>query len=283
MNWKIALLVALITAVVTVSVTAFVADEVTGMLGVSDFEGKRGFALVFLFIPAGLAGGFLLGLLGTTRVGAVAWAQFGKALGLSVALGQAALFATAGLSPLGRPQPPLIGGQALDLEVELHIPAAWATERARRPDGIRLSLFAGDKDNSYAVIDTAHFQEEGGTLVATTVAGLNSSAHLRILSLGIEENPGLAWERWPCTTRAVPRTAASGYWACKRPCTCAQGNVHSSRPAWGCAGTRGCWAKTGRGAASTTAFASIPGFPPGRPGQAAGKPGRMRVSAFPSR
>ena len=111
MSWKIALVVALLPALITASPTVFVADKVTGLHGVSDFEGKRGYAIVFLFIPAGFIGGFLLGLLGTKLVSAVEWMQFWKALGLSLLLGQVALFGIAGLSLLScllytSPSPP---------------------------------------------------------------------------------------------------------------------------------------------------------------------------------
>lgn len=64
MSWKIGITVALLNGIVTALVTAPVADALMGMHGVSDFEGERGMALVFLFIPAGFFGGALLGLVG---------------------------------------------------------------------------------------------------------------------------------------------------------------------------------------------------------------------------
>lgn len=194
MSWKIAILVALLTGGITAIVTAPVADKMTKLHGVSDFEGGRGMAVAFLFIPAGFIGGLLLGLLGSKLVHATEWVHFWKALGLSVLLGQIALFGISGLSLLGIPRPPKLDGKTLSLEVEVHVPLARITERSREPDQIRMSLYAGPKDNRYATIDRARFREEGGMLIVTGVTGLNSRSYLRSISFHIEEGTWLAYE-----------------------------------------------------------------------------------------
>ena len=194
MSWKIALTVALLTAVVTAIVTAPVADKMTKVHGMSDFEGGRGMAIAFLFIPAGLVGGFLLGLLGTKLVGAVEWSQFWKAAGLSIALGQVALWGISGLSLLGIPRPPLLDGQALALEVEVMVPNARITPRSQEPDQIRLSLYAGPKDNAYATIDRSRFREVDSMLIVHALAPLNSQAYGRTISFHIEEGTWLAFD-----------------------------------------------------------------------------------------
>lgn len=194
MSWKIALLVALISGIVTAVVTAPVADKVSGKMGVSDFEGKRGFAVVFLFIPAGFIGGALLGLLGTKLVHAVEWAHFWKAAGLSVLLGQVGLFSIAGLCLMGIPRPPVIGGKELTLEVEVHVPLARITPRSRERDQIRMSLYAGRDDNNYLIVDTSTFTEEGGKLIVPASGSLNSRAMGRTLSFHIEEHTWLAFD-----------------------------------------------------------------------------------------
>lgn len=194
MSWKIALAVALLTAIITAVVTAPVADKVTRLHGVSDFEGGRGMAIAFVLIPAGFIGGFLLGLLGTKLVHATEWAHFWKAAGLSVLLGQVALFGVSGLSLLSIPRPPLIDGHALVLEVEVMVPLARITESAKAPDGMRLSLYAGPKDNHYADIDRSRFREEDGRLVVPATAQLNSRSAARVLSFHIEEHTWLAFD-----------------------------------------------------------------------------------------
>ena len=211
MSWKIALVVALLTALVTAFVTAFVADKVTGLHGVSDFEGKRGYAVVFLFIPAGFLGGFLLGLLGTKMVGATDWAQFWKAAGLSVLLGQVALFGIAGLSLLSIPRPLKHEGAALALEVEVRVPLERVTERSREPDQIRMSLYAGPKDNAYATIDRSKFREEGGYLIVPALADLHTRSSTRMLSFHMEEHTWLAFDL------PLPESPEPGDWSGPSP------------------------------------------------------------------
>lgn len=194
MSWKVALLVALLNGIITAVVTAPVADHVTKRMGVSDFEGKRGYAIAFIFIPAGFVGGFLAGLLGTNLAGAVAWSGFWKAAGLGLVLAQGALFTFAGLGLLSVPRPPLLHGEALALEVEVRLPPALVGSRTREPDQLRMSLYAGDKDNHYARIDRDRFTEEDGHLAAVFVADLNSRSARRILSLGVEDHTWLAFD-----------------------------------------------------------------------------------------
>ncbi len=194
MSWKIALVVALLTAVITAVVTAPVADRLTKLHGVSDFEGARGMLIAFVLLPAGFIGGALLGLLGTKLVHATEWPQLWKALGLSVVLGQVVLFGIAGLSMLSIPRPPRIDGQRLALEVELHVPMQRITERSREPDQIRLSLYAGPKDNAYATIDRSRFQESQDTLIVMALADLNSRSMQHVISFHIEEHTWLAFD-----------------------------------------------------------------------------------------
>jgi len=225
MSWKIALVVALLTAVITAFVTAFVADKVTGMHGVSDFEGKRGYAVVFLFIPAGFIGGFLLGLLGTKLVGAVEWAQFWRAAGLSLLLGQVALFGIAGLTLLEIPRPPKVGGQALALDIEVLVPLERITPASRERNGIRMSLYAGDKDNRTVDVDTARFREDEGKLIVPALAELNSRSATRILSFHIEEHTWLAFD-FPLP----PSPVVSETWSQPAPLRDARATGSSTEP-----------------------------------------------------
>jgi len=214
MSWKIALLVALLTAVITAIVTAPVADKMTKIHGMSDFEGGRGMAVAFLFIPAGFVGGFLLGLLGTKLVHATEWVHFWKAAGVSVLLGQVALFGISGLSLLSIPRPPLLDGHLLALEVEVMVPMDRITPRAKEPDQIRLSLYAGPKDNAYATIDRSLFREENGKLIVHAVAALNSKAYGRTISFHIEEGTWLAFD---LTDLPATPTAAHLEWSEPQP------------------------------------------------------------------
>lgn len=187
MSWKIALTVALLSALVTALVTLPVADKVTKLHGVSDFEGKRGMLIGFVLIPAGLIGGFLLGLLGTKLAGAVEWSQFWKAAGWSIGLGQLALWGIAGLSLLSIPGALKAPAEAVAVEVEVLVPLHLLIERSREPGAIRMSLYASDRDNRGVDVDSARYREEDGYLVVPARAPLYSISGTRILSFHLGE------------------------------------------------------------------------------------------------
>lgn len=100
------------------------------------------------------------------------------------------------------------------MQVEVSIPLDRVTPGAREPNGIRLSLYAGDKDNHYADIDRAGFREVNGMLVVTALAGLNSTAPFRTLSFHIEDHTWLAYDL--TALPAVP-TAKDLEWSEPRP------------------------------------------------------------------
>lgn len=187
MSWKIAFAVALVSGLVTAVVTAPVAYKLTGLHGVSEFEGKRSVYVFFYFVPLALVGGFLLGLLGSKLVGAAEWAQFWKATTLSVGLGLGALVAIAGLSFLSVPRAPMQAGKALAVEVEVLVPAELLTPNYREPYIIRMGLNAGDNDNRVVPVDTTNFREETGVLVVPALAPLYSHAPRRSLSFHLGE------------------------------------------------------------------------------------------------
>lgn len=182
MSWMIAFVVALLNGVITALVTAPVADRVTKLHKVSDREGGRGMAVAFLFVPMGLIGGMLLGFLGTYLVHATEWTQFWKATGVSVLLGQGALFAIAGLSLLGLPNPPKLDGCSLKLEVEVFVPIERVPHGRLDPEALTMSLYAGPKDNQYAKVDTAYIRSEYGHIVVPGSVPLNSRAVFRMFS-----------------------------------------------------------------------------------------------------
>lgn len=194
MSWKIAMVVALVTGLVTAAVAIPLSDKVTGMQSVSDFEGKRGYLIAFVLIPAAFVAGALLGLVGTKLVGATAWPQFWKAAGVSVAMGQVAIFGVAGLSLLAVPRAPTAAGEELAIEVEVHVPLARVTERTRELHHIRLGLNAGPKDNRSVTVDPALYREEGTDLIVPAVAPLYSKSYRRAFNFHLGEDLWLAYD-----------------------------------------------------------------------------------------
>ncbi|MBK9176784.1 MAG: hypothetical protein IPM46_10725 [Flavobacteriales bacterium] len=140
------------------------------------------------------------------------WAQFWKAAGISVLLGQVALFGISGLSLLSIPRPPTAMGDGLAVEVEVMVPLARITPRSREAGQIRMSLYAGDKDNHSLEIDTARFREEDGKLIVPALAPLHSRSSVRILSFHIEEHTWLAFD-----LPLPPSPAVSHGWSGSEP------------------------------------------------------------------
>ncbi len=194
MPWKIALAVALVTGLATAMVAGPLADKVAGMRGVSDFEGQRAYLIVFIIVPAAFLLGALLGLLGTRLMDASTWAHFWKAAGVSLLMGQIAIWGIAGLNLLQAPRAPKVAGEDVSLEVEFHVPLSLITPRSREPDQIRVSLYSGPKDNSYGAIDRSLYREEDDDLIVTAVVPLRSKSHSRTLSFLIEDHTWLAYD-----------------------------------------------------------------------------------------
>lgn len=205
MSWKIAILVALLTGLITAVVTFPVAEYVSRANGVSDREGARSMGIFFFLVPAGFIGGFLLGLLGTKLVHAMEWAHFWKATGVSVLIAQVVLFGIAGLNLMGIPHPPLLDGQQLLLQVEVHVPMERMGSRAKKPDQMLMSLYAGPKDNQYATIDTSLNREENGNLLVTGFVDLNSSSSFRMLAFSIEGVLSLALDPLPIAAKPTTK------------------------------------------------------------------------------
>lgn len=187
MSWKIALLVAFITALVTAALTAPVADFVTRKLKVSDFEGARGMAIAFVFIPAAFIGGALFGLLGTKLAHAVEWSQFWKAAGISLGLSLCALTAIAGLFLLGVQRPLLMDGQVLELEAEIMVPKHLHPKDSLSDRNPRVSLYAGPKDNQYVPIDLTRLQTGMDTMIIPLRTGLRTASMTRMLTIIVDD------------------------------------------------------------------------------------------------
>jgi hypothetical protein len=223
MSWKIALTVALLSALVTGAVTVPVAYKLTGMHGVSEFEGKRSMYVVFYFVPLAFIGGFLLGLLGSKLSGALEWSHFWKAAGLSIGLGQLLVWGVAGISTLSLPAS--LKSTSIALDVEALVPLARVNEALRAPGAIRMSLYAGDQDNRSVEVDTALYREENGHLVVVARAPLYSRSSLRILSFHLdtvwlafdlplppEPTPTAQWSA-PAAMRDATTSASNTVWS----------------------------------------------------------------------
>ena len=189
MSWKIAILVALLTAVITGAVTAFVADHVTKAMKVSNFEGGRGYAVMFLILAA-LVGGVIIGLVTTGVVGSVQWGHFWKAQGWSLLVSNGIVFAIAGLCLLSLPKQLLMDGELIALDAEIFVPEDLGPTGSPDEKNLHLSLYANKDDNRYVDIDTNKLRHEAGMLVIPVEADLNTVSPGRMLSLTVNDSVG---------------------------------------------------------------------------------------------
>lgn len=224
MSWKIALTVALLTALITAAITAPVADRVTRELNVSDREGGRGMLVVFILIPAGFIGGALFGLLGTRLVHAMDWAHFWKASGLSVAMSLGALGVISGLAWMSVVRPPLLHGHSLSLRIEVFVPSRLLPPGGPDKNALRMSLFAGEKDNHYAQIDTAQVRMEGDALVVPGEARLYSKATFRMIGFHFDGSEG-----WALDPLLLPPSPTDGDLEWTRPVPMREARVQGTQ------------------------------------------------------
>ena len=189
MSWKIAIVVALITAILTGIVTAFVAEYTTKAMKLSEFEGGRGYAVMFLILAA-LIGGLIIGMVVTGMVGAVGWNHFWKAQGWSLLVSNGIVFGIAGLCLLSIPKKLLLDGETIALEAEIFLPEDLGPTGSPNKSNLRLSLYATSDDNHYVDIDTMRIRREAGMLVIPVEASLNTVSPGRMLSLTVNDSVG---------------------------------------------------------------------------------------------
>ena len=146
-------LVAFLTAVVGCVLALVAGDYITRMLHVSDFEGGRGYMVVFVCAPLGILTGIVVGLVVAICTKRPGFAGFLIAQGLSILIVGAVAGILTGVIYLGSDKPPKIDGKPLTLDFELRVPAS--VKIPEQPDGyaIRVSLDESDRQNRYAFID----------------------------------------------------------------------------------------------------------------------------------
>lgn len=145
--------ISLITAVGSCVLGFLVADYITRLLEVSDFEGGRGYAVLFFGggfgILVGVVTGLVAGLL-TRRSGLTG---FLRAQGLAFLIILLLAGAITGIPWLLSDKPPRIDGKRLMLDFELSVPSS--IEIPTEPSGyyIHATLYLGNKASRSAFID----------------------------------------------------------------------------------------------------------------------------------
>lgn len=168
MNPAIAVVVGLITAVLGCVLSFPVGNYLTKLMHVPDFEGQRGYALIFICAPLGLAIGFIIGLIVALRTRQRGLAGFGAAQGLSILVTSVVAGLLFAVPYLLSDKPPRVDGKRLTLDFELRIPAT--INIPEQPDGysIRVALYNNGQQDRYAFIDWSSISKQAD---ATTIPG----------------------------------------------------------------------------------------------------------------
>lgn len=158
MRFLRAFLVAILTAIVGCILAFFVGDYLTTLGHMSNMEGGRGMFVVFVCAPLGILAGLVVGIIASILVRRQGAAGFFIAQAWSLLLVCAIAGLLAGVPYLLSDKPPSIGGKKLSLEFELRIPSQFSIPDTPSGDTVRVNLYSGNRETTYAFIDWASIQ-----------------------------------------------------------------------------------------------------------------------------
>jgi MFS family permease len=189
MRWLSLLTTGLITGVVGAVVAAVVADRVAEYRNVSNFEGARGYLILFIFVPLGFLVGLGLGvwLARYGPVGIVGWARQ-----QAIALGAAALLiaAAGGIVYLASDHHPKLGGKEMNLEYEVRFPAAVRLPDPLEALGLAVSLQTGTGESRGSFFHLDDARNDGGRLVVPGEVFLFATGEVRTLYVAYHSEKG---------------------------------------------------------------------------------------------
>ena len=204
MTWAAALFIGVLSAVYGTAIAAAVADYAMEAHNVSNFEGARGFGVVFVFMPLG----FLTGLVAGTVVGRLwqgrraGFSGFALRQGVALAVVTALIGGTGGISLLTIDKPPLIDGHALRLDYEVRLPRGAQVPEDLAASELRTSLFASESDNQYAEVAFDRVRREDDRLIIPASVQLRSQSPTRMVLFGFDFEASQVFD---LKLRGVPR------------------------------------------------------------------------------
>jgi hypothetical protein len=158
MRFLRAFFVALLTAIVGCVLAFFVGDYLTKLGHMSNMEGGRGMFVVIACAPLGILVGFVIGIVSSLLVRRQGAAGFFIAQGWSLLIVCALAGLLVGVPYLLSDKPPRIGGKGLSLEFELRVPQQFSIPDTPSGDSVRVSLYSGNRETTYAFIDWASIE-----------------------------------------------------------------------------------------------------------------------------
>ena len=192
--------VGLLTGLLGAVLALLAANLGTKLHHMSDFEGARGYAIVFLFTPAGFVVGLALGVVLAKLAGPAGLGGFGGQLGGSLLLITLVVGLALGMAYLSAPRQPLVDGKPLVLDFELKLPEGRALPA--ESEVFRVSLYAGDKDNQMTELHRAAVSSNAGRVIIPGSAALNTTTARRMLVIDEGKSAAIGFD---LPLRASPR------------------------------------------------------------------------------
>lgn len=169
-----AFFVAFLTAILGCVLAFFVGDYLTTLGHMSNMEGGRGMFVVFVCAPLGIFVGFAIGIVSSLLVRRQSAAGFFIAQGWSLLIVCALAGLLVGVPYLLSDKPPRIGGKELLLEFEVRVPSQFTIPDTPSGDAIRVSLYSGNREATYAFIDWSSIKR--------APAGATIPGHVQLLT-----------------------------------------------------------------------------------------------------
>jgi hypothetical protein len=205
-----AFFIALFTALVSCVLAFFVGDYLTRLGHMSNMEGGRGMFVVFVCAPLGILVGLVIGIVSSLLVRRQGAAGFFIAQGWSLLIVCAVAGLLVGVPYVLSDKPPRIGGKELSLEFELRVPAEFSIPDTPSGDRVRVSLYSGNRETTYAFITWAsikrvpegaiipgrvHLLDHNPARSLFAVVG-NDPMASQFITLKLPSNPGPEDEQW---------------------------------------------------------------------------------------
>ena len=173
--------IALLTGLIGLFFAFSAAEWLTRLYHVSDFEGARAYAVVFLFAPAGFITGFVLGFFAGVVFRWPGFAGYLKSQALAIAGTVLFIGIISGISWLNSDHTPHINGKNITLEFELKIPSTIQLLAELNSHTMGVSLFASRRDYRATDINFESIATQDGFRIVPGRAILNSRSADRSL------------------------------------------------------------------------------------------------------
>lgn len=194
MKWLLVGLSGLLCAVLACLLAAGIAALCVEWFRISDFEGAAGYCVVFIALGGSVIG-FVTGVV-TTLVVMGGQGNFARGFGISVALLLAAAALAIGIAWLLGDIPPKLGGDTLELLVELQSPPGWKLPKKAMRGGFFIRLESVShasvvRASEYGQIHWAGTREADGRVIIPASIYVFTSTGKRRISAAFEKTTAL--------------------------------------------------------------------------------------------